>query len=49
MGQFGHIMFSFLSTKRALLSNNGNIAERQKKPNLTELAQILCDLLRLLS
>ena len=49
MGQFGYIMFSFLSTKIALLSNNENIAERQKKPNLTELAQILCDLLRLLS
>ena len=49
MGQFGYIMFSFLSTKRALLSNNENIAERQKKANLTELAHILCDLLRLMS
>ena len=33
MGQFGYIMFSFLSTKRALLSNNENIVERQKKAN----------------
>ena len=49
MGQFENIMFSFLSTKRALLSNNENIVERQKKANLTGLAQILCDLLRLMS
>ena len=49
MGQFVYLMFSFSSPKRAQLSNNENIAKRQKKPNLSELTQILSDLLSLLS
>ena len=39
-------VFIFVTEKSI---KNENIAERQKKPNLTELTQILCDLLSLLS
>ena len=49
MGQFVYLMVSLLSPKRAQLSKNENIAERQKKPSLTELTEILCDLLSLFS
>ena len=49
MGQFVYLMFSLLSPKRAKLSKNENITERQKIPILTELTQILCDLLSLWS
>ena len=48
-GQFVYLMFSFLSPKRAQLSKNENITERQKKPNLSQLTQILCDPPSLLS
>ena len=41
MGQFEYLMLPFLLPKRAYLSKNEDIAERQKKPNLSELTQIL--------
>ena len=44
MRQFVYLMFSFLSPKRAKLSKNENITERQKKKaNLSEQTQTIYD------
>ena len=43
-----YLMFSFLSSKRAQVSKTKISKKGRKKPNLSELTQILCGLLSLL-
>ena len=49
MGQFVHLMFSFFLTKKSITFRKQKYHRKTgKKPNLSELTQILCDLLSLL-
>ena len=49
MGQFMYLMFSFLSPKEHNFQKTKISQKDRKKPNLSELTQILRDLLSLLS
>ena len=50
MGQFVHLMFSFFVTKKSIaFKKKKNHRKTRKKPNLSELTQILSDPLSLLS
>ena len=48
-GQFVYLMYSFLSPKSITFKKRKYRRTTEKKPNLTELTQISCDLLSLMS